>query len=128
MAQVNFQEINQFLNDKKLSPAQALTVALGQLRKAARMFGAYNSPIASFTFKVQEDLELAVLANKFYMANRNTKTYTQDEVLEGGRQLARDNAQKALDKEQLLANQGRPEMTYKTETNSADYGRVDATK
>jgi hypothetical protein len=58
------------------------------------------------------------------MANRNTKTHTVEELLEGGRELARQAAQASMNKEQTEANRGRPELTYPAETNSADYGKV----
>ena len=50
--------------------------------------------------------------------------FRSEELLEGGRELARQAAQASMIKEQNEANRGRPELTYPQETNSADYGKV----
>lgn len=124
MATIDYNEINTFLKEKNLSASQKLAIGRSLIRSASSAFGAYNSPLAQKIFQLRDDLELIALANKFYMANRNTKTHTVEELLEGGRELARQSAQASMNKEQTEANRGRPELTYPAETNSADYGKV----
>ena len=124
MAAIDYNEINTFLKEKNLSASQKLAIGRSLIRSASSAFGAYNSPLAQKIFQLRDDLELIALANKFYMANRNTKTHTVEELLEGGRELARQAAQASMNKEQTEANRGRPELTYPAETNSADYGKV----
>lgn len=124
MAAIDYNEINTFLKSKNLSASQKLAIGRSLIRSASSTFGAYNSPLAQSMFKLRDDLELLALANKFYMANRNTKTHSVEELLEGGRELARQAAQASMNKEQTEANRGRPELTYPNQTNSADYGKV----
>jgi hypothetical protein len=124
MAAIDYNEINTFLKEKNLSASQKLAIGRSLIRSASSTFGAYNSPLAQNMFKLRDDLELLALANKFYMANRNTKTHSVEELLEGGRELARQAAQASMNKEQTEANRGRPELTYPNQTNSADWGKV----
>jgi len=101
-------------------------VAKSQWTNAVTTFARFRSPLLELALEIEDKMALFNNANRFYLANRETKTWSKDELIAKGIEIAHQKALGSLNKEQNEANRGRPEIEYPQHSNSGDAGRVAA--
>jgi hypothetical protein len=120
----DFDAFNNFMTSQSPSASVQCAVAKSQWTNAVTTFARFRSPLLELALEIEDKMALFNNANRFYLANRETKTWSKDELIAKGIEIAHQKALGSLNKEQNEANRGRPEIEYPQHTNSGDAGRV----